>query len=485
MENSPDEATVSGEAPEPTLSNSGVKTAKTTTAPSMKAEPPTVLVEEDKPKRKSGIVFPKEAWRGIFETYRQAQEGTTEAPEQYHFGVIKTVAGIVVGRTAYVWNGRKLFPNFYTVLLGPTTQSRKSTAASRGTSLLSSIDDEISEAVGADPLVLTLRGLSTPAGLLAQLKGQNADDEGLGEREIKRALSTSPCEGYRALIVINEFASLLRQAKKEHGSGIIQLLTDAYDCLPALHNPTKVDPTIAKNAVVSMICLSTQAWLENTLDLEDVYGGYVCRNLFYDWTQTAPIPDPDEPDQSLLNEVTMKLQLIRRAYEDRGKQQLKYHFSVEAKPILEKWYIERFHRKHPSEVIAAATQRIDENVRKLALLYAVLENDAGDLAIHADQLQTAITVGEYWESTAIRLFKKFGFSKEVRNEIRIIEALLNNPLTKRDLHRQACNALTAKQLDNIINSLVRVERVRWINEKYTDTLGRVRTRKLLSLNDER
>jgi len=484
-ENSPDEATVSGEAPEPTLSNSGVKTANTTTVPSMKAEPPTVSMEEDKPKRKSGIVFPQEAWRGILETYRQAQEGTTEAPEQYHFGVIKTVAGIVVGRTAYVWNGRKLFPNFYTVLLGPTTQSRKSTAASRGTSLLSDIDEEISEAVGADPLVLTLRGLSTPAGLLAQLKGQNADDEGLSKTEIKRALSTSPCEGYRALIVINEFASLLRQAKKEHGSGIIQLLTDAYDCLPALHNPTKVDPTVAKNAVISMICLSTREWLENTLDLADVYGGYVCRNLFYDWTPTAPIPDPDEPNQSLLNEVTMKLQLIRRAYEDRGKQQLMYHFSVEAKPILEKWYIERWDRKHPSEVIAAATQRIDENVRKLALLYAVLENDAGDLTIHADQLQTAITVGEYWESTAMQLFSKFGFSKEVRNEIRLIEALSGGALTKQDLHKLTGNALTAKQLDNIIRSLVSIGRARWTSENFTDTLGRVRTRRVLVLNEER
>ena len=403
-------------------------TADTKRPTNSKAQVRTNQASQNQPKKESGITFPQQAWRGVFETYRQAQEGTTEAPDQYHFGVMKTVAGIVVGKTACVWSGRKLFPNFYTVLIGPTTQSRKSTAASRGTSLLSDVD-EAGNIVGADPLILTLRGLSTPAGLLAQLKTPDINEEGLSGVEYNRAMSTSPYEGYRTLIVINEFASLLRQAKKEAGSGIVQLLTDAYDSLPELHNPTKVDPIVAKNAVISMICLSTREWLENTLDIADVYGGYVCRNLFYDWTQTAPISNPAEPNQSLLNKVTMELQGIRHTYENRGKQQLKYQFDTEAQAILEKWYTERWYTKYPSEVIAASVQRIDENVRKLALLYAVLENAMGNLYIHADQLRAAMKVGEYWETIAIRLFSKFGFSKEARDEIRILEALSNGPLS--------------------------------------------------------
>ena len=445
-----------------------------------------VKTPEDKPKKENagGIVFPQEAWRGIFETYRQAQTGTTEAPDQYHFGVFKTVAGIVVGRTAYVWSGGKLFANFYTVIIGPTTRSRKSTAASRGTSLLSDVD-ETGGVVGADPLVLILGDLSTPAGLIEALKGQNPDELEEATIEYNRAVSTSGCEGYRALIVIDEFASLLRQAQKEHGSGIIQTLTKAYDCKPRLQNITKGNPTTAKNAVVSMICLSTRDWLENTLDIADVYGGYVCRNLFYEWTRTAPIPDPDEPNQALLNKVTMKLQGIRRAYEERGKRQLKYQFSVEAKPILNDWYIERYDRDYPSEVIAAAVQRVDINVKKLALLYAVLENEAGDLTIHADQLQDAIAVGEYWEQTATRLFGKLGFTKEARNERRVMEAISDRPLTKRELSREVCSELSAKQLDSIIKSLISTERTRWITEKYTDAVGRQRTRKLLALNEDR
>ena len=214
-----------------------------------------------------------------------------------------------------------------------------------------------------------------------------------------------------------------------------------------------------------MLCLSTQEWLENTLDIADVYGGYACRNLFYEWTQTEPVPDPDEASQTLLNEVTIKLQGIRKAYEERGKQQLKYQFSTEAKPILKDWYVERYYQEYPSEVIASATQRIDENVRKLALLYAVLENDDGDLSIHANQLKTAITVGEYWEQTATRLFGKFGFTKDARTERRIVEVLERNDYTKRDLQQHFGGSMSAKEFNQTIKSLLESERIRWIPDK--------------------
>jgi hypothetical protein len=363
------------------------------------------------------------------------------------------------------------------VLIGPTTQSRKSTAASRGTNLLSELDEN-GEMVGADPLVLVLRGLSTPAGLIAHLRTPPVEEGDLDGLELHRALSTSSFEGYRALIVIDEFASLLRQAKKEHGSGIVQTLTEAYDGKPFLQNPTKIDPMTAKNPVVAMLCLSTREWLENTLELADIFGGYVGRNLFYEWTPTSPLPNPDEPNNFLLNEVTVKLQSIRRDFENRGKQQRKFSFSDEAMPILEGWYIERWNIAHASEVIKAAIQRIDENVRKLALLYAVLENDPNDLTIHADQLRAAIRVGEYWEKNAVSILGQFGGTQAVRNELKILEMLSQEGMTKSDLHQKISGRMTAKQLDETLRYLLSVERVRIINDEYKDTAGRKRLRKL-------
>jgi hypothetical protein len=459
----PDEAVVSPDTTDATMN--GVEKAKS----SVKVE----SLVKDKPKKGNGIVFPNEAWRGIFETYKQAQVGTTEAPDQYHFAVFKTIAGTIIGRSCYLWNGRYLYPNFYTVLIGPTKRSRKTTAMDRGETLL----------YDTDPLVITLRGLATPEGLISRLQIPEAEDlDGLPEIEQQRAVSGFEHEGYRMLVCCNEFASLLRKAKKESSSGLIQILTDAYDCKDSLDNPTRTLPLSAKKAFVSMIALSTREWLERSLDVDDIYGGFVNRNTFYLWTETQPLHNPNKVNEVLMNEIKMKLHNVR---DEKKSRHIEYTFSDEADEFLREWYEKNYYAEYENEIVDAAVQRIDENVRKLALLYAVLENDANDLNIHIDQLQAAIAVGEYWQTTATQIFRKFGFSKEARNEMRVMEAISSEPLTKRELSRQVCSELSAKQLDAIVKSLVSTERALWISEKYTDTLGRQRTRKALAPNDGR
>ena len=149
--------------------------------------------------------FPESAWRDIFGWYRDAQKGTCEAPEQYHFAVLKTVAGVILGRSVWVWSGGQLFPVFYTVLEGPSTQARKTTSANRGADLLRK----------ADPFVLQLDGLATSEGLLEQLRELSPtelDDENIAPDDKQRTLSTTAFEGCRCHVIQNEFATLLRKA---------------------------------------------------------------------------------------------------------------------------------------------------------------------------------------------------------------------------------------------------------------------------------
>jgi DNA primase len=425
----------------------------------IEVKPSMVSVVEEKPKKESAsdFVFPQEAWRGIFETYRQAQEGTTEAPEQYHFAVFKTIAGTIIGRSCYVWNGRNLYPNFYTVLIGPTRRSRKTTAMDRGEKLLQD----------TDPLVIILRGLATPEGLISRLQIPEAEGlDGLPEIEQQRVASVSEHEGYRMLVCCNEFASLLRKAKKESSSGLIQTLTDAYDCKDTLDNPTRISPLSAKNPFVSMIALSTREWLEKSLDVDDIYGGFVNRNMFYLWTETQPLHNPDEVNEMLMNEIKMKLHGVR---DEKKGGHVKYTFSGETDKLLKEWYDKDYYAKYENEIIDAAIQRIDENVRKLALLYAILENDTDDLNIHTDQLRAAITVGEYWKASATRLFGLFGFSQAARSEMKIIELLEQRNHTKREIQQKIGGNMSASEFNQTIEALVKAERIEWIKEKGNKT----------------
>jgi hypothetical protein len=420
-------------------------------------KPSMVSMVEEKKESVNDFVFPQEAWRGIFETYRQAQEGTTEAPEQYHFAVFKTIAGTIIGRSCYVWNGRNLYPNFYTVLIGPTRRSRKTTAMDRGEKLLQD----------TDPLVIILRGLATPEGLVSRLQIPEAEElDGLPEIEQQRVASVSEHEGYRMLVCCNEFASLLRKAKKESSSGLIQTLTDAYDCKDTLDNPTRISPLSAEKAFVSMIALSTREWLEKSLDVSDIYGGFVNRNAFYLWAETQPLHNPDEVNEMLMNEIKMKLHRVR---DEKKGGHVKYTFSGETDELLKEWYDKDYYAKYENEIIDAAVQRIDENVRKLALLYAVLENDTNDLSIHADQLRAAIAVGEYWKSSATRLFGLFGFSQAARSEMKIIELLEQRNHTKREIQQKIGGNMSASEFNQTIEALVKAERIKWIKEKGNKT----------------
>ena len=429
---------------------------------------------KNKPKKESvgGVVFPQEAWRGLFETYRQAQEGTTEAPDHYHFAVFKTITGAIIGRSCYLWNGRYLYPNFFTVLIGPTKRSRKTTAKSRGEALLAD----------TDPLVIILRGLATSEGMLGRLQVPEAEElDGLPEIEQQRAMSVSKHEGYRMLVVCNEFASLLKKAKRESSSGLIQVLTDAYDCQDSLDNPTRLSPLSARKPFVSMIGLSTKEWLEANLDVDDIHGGFVNRNTFYLWTPTQPLYNPNKVLESPLNEIKRRLHEIRKS---RKGMHVEYTFSDASDALLKEWYDNNYYTEYDSDIVSAASQRIDENVRKLALLYAVLENNPDNIEIHADQLQAAIAVGKYWEATVMEIFGKFGTSRATRSEIKILELLSRKSITKRDLHQSLSGSITAKQLDESLRHLLSVERVKIINEDYVDKAGKKRRRKLYVLNND-
>lgn len=425
----------------------------------IEVKPSMVSVVEKKPKKESAsdLFFPQEAWRGIFEKYRQAQEGTTEASEQYHFAVFKTIAGVIIGRSCYLWNGRNVYPNFYTVLIGPTRRSRKTTAMDRGEKLLQD----------TDPLVIILRGLATPEGLISRLQIPEAEGlDGLPEIEQQRVASVSEHEGYRMLVCCNEFASLLRKAKKESSSGLIQTLTEAYDCKDTLDNPTRISPLSAKKAFVSMIALSTREWLEKSLDVADIYGGFVNRNTFYLWTETQPLHNPNKVNEMLMNEIKMKLHRVR---DEKKGGHVEYTLAGEADDLLKEWYDKDYYAKYENEIVDASIQRIDENVRKLALLYAVLENDTGDLNIHIDQLRAAITVGEYWKASATRLFGLFGFSQAARSEMKIIELLEQRNHTKREIQRKIGGNMSASEINQAIEALVKAERINWMKEKGNKT----------------
>lgn len=454
------ETTMSNDVSEPKTGEQETESQKQATAK---------VADVIKPKKEIGIVFPEQAWRGIFQTYREAVQGTTEAPGQYHFGVLATIVGIIIGRACYLYHAGELYPNFYTAIVGPSGKSRKTTATNLCMRILGDVD----------PNVIVLRGLSSPEGLIGILQVPAEEElEDLPEHEQQRAASVMPVasyEGYRALIFCNEFASLLKKAKNEATSGIIQALTDLYDCPFTLDNPTRHRPLRAERPTGAMIALSTTEWLERNLTPEDVFGGFGNRFCFYNYTPIEPIPRPQKPDGALIERIISKLVSIRQ--QKRKERQIEYSFDSETEKVVDEWYIDRWYREYETDVVAVISERIDVHVRKLALLYAILENDLDDTTIYADQFKAAIQVGEYWTQSALSIFGTFGFTKTTRDEMRVIEAI-DHPMTKNDIHKKLSGRLSANELEKILASLLNVGRIEKKRESYTDSMNRKRYREL-------
>ena len=80
-------------------------------------------------------------------------------------------------------------------------------------------------------------------------------------------------------------------------------------------------------------------------------------------------------------------------------------------------------------------QRLDSNARKLALLYAVLENPENDHEIHLAQFKRALTVATYWKNAMQRIFGLFAKDDQTKNENTIIERLQAKGRTKRELQQ--------------------------------------------------
>ena len=383
------------------------------------------------PNTSASLSFPENGIRGIFETYISAMDSRNEVCPSYHFSVLKTIAGSVFGRSGYMYSGRPIYPNFYSCLIGPTGEARKTTAIFLGHDVL----------FQSDPDVVFLSGLATPEGLLNKLTDKNLP---------------SKYEGVRLIAMLSEFASLLKKAKKLSGEGLIQLLSDAYDMPPFLDNPTRKKSLRAINPCVSVIALSTQDWLESSLDIDDIRGGFANRFCYYLNIIMPDVFDSYRPDVLIMADIIEYIQSRRLMY-----QNVQFLFDEDTLAFGKNWYSEHRAqiRNEPNELIRDAMQRLDMNSRKLALLYAMLENPLGDDRVHLKQYQAAIEVASYWKDALVTIFGNYAPIPQAKIENNILDKLSMRPCTKRTLQRTFGSSISAKQFNDAMDALIKAERV--------------------------
>ncbi len=190
-----------------------------------------------------------------------AYTAESRSPEEYHIWVaLATIAGAVRRKAFYSFEYFLLFPNLYTVLVGPPGRCKKSTAMRIGRKFLS------------------------------QVPGVNFSTDSTSRERLIQDLSQSYADGHSSMTAYaSEFASLLTTS----GIDMVTFLTDIYDCPdPDWSHKTKTGGTNKIRApYLNLIGGTTPDWIARSLPLDTIGIGLTARIIFV-YSETPRIKDP-------------------------------------------------------------------------------------------------------------------------------------------------------------------------------------------------
>jgi hypothetical protein len=203
------------------------------------------LSDSNPPVTDSGI--PDAAWTGLFLEWRNTVAKCTEASLAALWSAFLLAVGMVIGRNAWRYSPRALYPNFYMLLLGQTGDSRKSTVLWLACELL--------RYVGVD--FKDLDGVASAEGIYEALSAK---------------------EGSKGLVAADEFRALLSVAQRKGTQNITPKLNSLYYC-PDRSAVNRVDSTVIIKPFVSLLAATPQEYIEDILSDLDISGGFLNRFL--------------------------------------------------------------------------------------------------------------------------------------------------------------------------------------------------------------
>lgn len=414
--------------------------------------------------------LPKECWVQPWENYRRSLRQNTAACDEYHFFALMNVIGAVFGRRAYVYQSRRLYPNQYTVLIGPTA-SFKSTANSRAIELVEALYDK--EDVDRLPgTALTIeQAMGSAEGLLeaavfADAQGQDEYDAikvMMGWKEKTRDgheldeedLMSKPER--RLLIHQDEFCRLLSKATAGGGgAGFIPHLLTAFDCPKDIRLRTRKRPLVLVNSVTSILSDSTLSKLSQHFDEIEWTSGFGNRILFVDGHQVEPLPRTRPPSPK---EWAKVVEHIRDAFEAvAGEDGKTYNVEFAMAPDAEEVWDENYlawmegRREGIDEQEVAATERVPEYAMKFALIYALMTEGHRNTIVGED-IDLGWKAARYAESVTRGLMGQLIEEKQARWQEQIKDYIAQQqPIKKRDL-QQHFRRVPTPQLKIILDAM--------------------------------
>lgn len=352
-----------------------------------------------------------------------------EGPEDFNLWVGVALIGLTLGRRCWLSLGfDKIYPNLYTVLVGPSAVG-KGMAMSAGRRILV-------ESLGDHGVPILAQKTSTEA-LIEHLKEITEEDSDRG-----------------ALIWSPEFSNLI--GKSKYDQSLIQDLTDYYDCLDKkTYRTIGRGETTINNICVSLLAASTPEWLKSSMPEDSIGGGFLSRLLIINRLQRGKrVARPKIEnrhivgrqncvnDLKIINKISGEFTLDEKAYrmyatwyEDYLDEELK-----EAGPNLESYY---------------------ERKKLLVLKISMIARASFDesLEIKSEDVEFAINILGENEEFLKKIVRHMGLTDTGKSLNKIRKHIQKNKKLGRSKLLQRID-MSAAELDPLIDTLVDIGEIK-------------------------
>lgn len=365
-------------------------------------------------------LVPKTGWLRDYVDYTMF----CEAPTAYHFFNAATMIGAVLKRNVWKDQGLwKIYPNLATLLVGPSTATRKTTSADIATKM----------ALNSGQVRL------------------------VGENFTAEALVKDLAEGDDAigLAYVPELAATLTKAK--YNETLIPVLTRLWDC-PDVLPTSRITRTKATlyNVALSFLGCSNEAWLVESIPDSAFKGGFMARiQQVYCGGTNRRYPEPPKPPPGVYESLRDRLESAGYC-----------HGEICLSSSGRMWYDVRYNEILDAipedERMAPFYGRLSDHLLRMAIILRLAENDFRD---RPDEARTELDVCHLEAADAImswvvkylpRVYAPLGLSQagEDLERIRRFLRRKGGVATKPQISRHMAGRITPHQLRERIEALL-------------------------------
>jgi hypothetical protein len=341
----------------------------------------------------AGIAFPEGAYLGVAADFADTFSTACESPKSYFYLSFLTCLGALVGDRVCLQGATRAPARLYTVLLGPSGISRKSTAIKLTT-------DFFSRNVVGFPIV---RGLGSAEGLAKTIQRRNYTN---------------------CLLVFDELRTFVDKAKIE-GSILLSIVNTLFDETRA-ENHTKGHDIELRDVHLSLLSACTLDTFANLFDANFVAIGFPNRLLLALDESKVSIPVPRDVPQDIEQALAQDLgAILYRLRPYTPANPLIMRLTPEALSIWSEFYA-----TIPRTVTGT---RIDSIGLRLAMLMAL---SAHKLEIDTDVIHAAIEIAKWQLAVREEVMPVEASNAIAALEQRICKVLKSRgPLRERDIRR--------------------------------------------------